>query len=96
MLLSPLGYYFGLIDAPLAYCLYTNNEPMAKVIPLGGQEVLISNISPTLNVALPRSARVYEAYFDRVGLPGDRLIIDDPRWWAKVRGFAHREIEKLA
>ena len=92
VLISPVGYYFGLIGAPLAHCLYTSNAPTAEVIPLGGESVTISDLLPTLNVFLPPMHHTFEAYFAAVGHPGDQLIIDDPRWWAKVRGFAHREI----
>ena len=58
------------------------------MIPLGGESVTISDLFPTLNVFLPPMHHTFEAYFQAVGHPGDRLIIDDPRWWAKVRGFA--------
>ena len=71
VLISPLGYYFALIDAPLAHCLYTNNTPTAEVIPLGGEPVVISDLFlPTLNVFVPQAHHTFEAYFERVRAPG--------------------------
>ncbi len=49
-----------------------------------------------LNVAIPPEHRLFEAYFNQVAEPGEKLIIEDPRWWARFQGFDHREIVKLA
>jgi hypothetical protein len=97
VLISPIGYYFGLVDAFLAHCVYSNNVPEARVIVPGSDpptEVFLANLADELNVGLPPVPRLYEQYFEIVGQPGERLVIDDPRWWAKWRGQQRREILK--
>jgi len=91
ILFSPIGYYFGCLDAYLAHCVYSNNTPRAVIVTSDGQHQPIYFL-PTLNVPFPPTHRLFEAYFAQVGRPGDRLSISDPRWWAKLNGFARREI----
>jgi hypothetical protein len=92
ILISPLGFYFGLVDAYLAHCVYTGNVPEAKIVLPDGAEVRLDTVASSLNAAMPPAERLYAAYFRQVGLPGELLIIHDPRWWARVRGYEYREI----
>ncbi|HKD35976.1 MAG TPA: hypothetical protein VKB78_04220 [Pirellulales bacterium] len=96
VLLSPLLFYVGLIDPFLAYCVYANNSPTAAVyIPGGGIRTLSDTIpDPSLNVPIPPEHRLFEAYFEQIAMPGEVLIIDDPRWCARFWGYYHREIVK--
>jgi len=94
ILTSPLGFYFGLVDGYLAHCLYTGNTPEARIVLPDGAEVNIGAVGSFLNAPMPPAVRLYEEYFRQVGLPGELLVIDDPRWWARVRGQEHREIYK--
>ncbi len=97
VLLSPIGYYFGLIDAFMAHCVYANNTPEAWIVAAGidpPTHIFISNMADELNVSVPPSPRLYEQFFDIVALPGDRLVIEDPRWPAIWSGTERREIVK--
>jgi len=91
LLVSPLGYYFGLVDPYLAHCLYTRNVPKAQRMTIGGPQPL--DTWSALSVPLPPAHRILEQYFQKTALPSERLVIDDPRWWAHYRGWGHREIK---
>ena len=91
LLVSPLGYYFGLVDPYLAHCLYTRNVPKAQRMTIGGPQPL--DTWSALRVPLPPAHRIFEQYFQKTALPSERLVIDDPRWWAHYRGWGHREIK---
>jgi hypothetical protein len=101
VLLSPLLFYVALLDPFLSYCVYTESAPHAWIELPSGERFDISSLfvneeNPTraLNVAIPPEHRLFEAYFQQVGEPGEKLIIEDQRWWARVMGFDHREIIK--
>ncbi|HEV3418615.1 MAG TPA: hypothetical protein VG056_17465 [Pirellulales bacterium] len=97
VLFSPLLFYVGLFDPFMSYCIYSSNVPEAWIVVPGGESIPISSLlGPELNVAIPPEHRLFEAYFEQVGQPGDKLIIEDPRWWARFRGYDHREIVKRA
>lgn len=91
LLVTPLGYYFGLVDPYLAHCVYTRNVPKAQRLTIGGPQPL--DTWSTLRVPLPPAHRVLEQFFQKTALPSERLVIDDPRWWAHYRGWGHREIK---
>ena len=95
VLFSPLLFYVGLMDPFLAYCIYSNNTPEAWIITPDSDKKFVINgiLNDRLNVAIPPEHRLYEAYFQRVGRPGDTLVIEDPRWWLQLSGYGHREIE---
>ncbi|MGD9647621.1 MAG: hypothetical protein AB7U73_18045 [Pirellulales bacterium] len=94
LLASPVGYYFGLVDPYLAHCLYARNVPKAERLTSSGPQPL--DIWDALRVPLPPAHRVLEQYFQATALPGERLVIDDPRWWAHWRGWGRREIRAQA
>ncbi len=98
LLVSPLGYYLGVVDAYLAYCLYSANIPVATWN--GGQIVASTMYRGPLDnpnqlyvgVPIPPTHRTYEAFFHALAKPGDKLEIHDPRWCAKEFGYADRVI----
>jgi hypothetical protein len=95
ILLSPLLFYVGLLDPFLAYCVYTNNCPEALVLKADRPPNYISAVpDPRINVAMPAEHRLFEAYFDQIAEAGDKLIIEDSRWVAKLFGWSRREIVK--
>ncbi len=90
LLVTPVGYYFGLIDPYLAHCLYARNVPKAQLLTTGGQQEI--DTWSALRVPLPPAHRIFEQYFQATALPSERLVIDDPRWSARRRGWGWREI----
>jgi uncharacterized membrane protein YphA (DoxX/SURF4 family) len=94
ILISPLGFYFNLLDGYLAYCMYAGNTPEAKIVLPDGAEVRLDTVASSLNAPLPPAIRIYEEYFDKAGLPGELLEIHDPRWLSRWRGNEYREIRK--
>ena len=86
VLASPLGYYAGVLDAYLAYCLYTANVPTAQ---WNGNSLELVTLEE-LRVPLPPTHRTFEAFFRAVAQPDDVLRIQDPRWCAKIGGYDRR------
>jgi hypothetical protein len=84
LLVMPVGFYAGYVDAYLAHCLYCRNAPHARIVSRDGVSRHIAT-STALNVPFPPSRRGFLAYFAREGRPGERLIIEDPRWWLRGR-----------
>jgi hypothetical protein len=80
LLVSPVGFYAGYVDAYFAHCLYSRNVPHASIVSPDDVRRRIDT-SATLGVPLPPTQRLFLAYFARTGRPGDRLIVEDPRWW---------------
>ena len=92
VLISPIGFYFGLFDAYLSHNLYSKSIPTAIWYRASGKHESI-NTWNTLNVPLPPEHRLYEAYFNNSCERGDFLIIHDPRHWARWRGYAERRVD---
>ena len=94
ILISPVGVYFGVVDCLLGHCLYSEDEPRAKIVLPDGTEIRLDTVATSLNAPLPPAMRLFEAYFEQVGEPGEVMVIHDPRWWACLRGEEYREIYK--
>lgn len=92
ILLSPIGFYFGIFDAYLSHHLYSRSVPTAIWYRASGKRESIDTWK-TLNVPLPPEHRLYEAYFNASCERGDFLIIRDPRHWARWRGYAERRVD---
>ncbi|MFM8891611.1 MAG: hypothetical protein ACKOTB_08315 [Planctomycetia bacterium] len=92
LLVSPVGYWFGLVDAYLAHCLYSANTPRGFVCTLFDRRS-IHEICLDAGVAVPPAHRFFEPLFLGVGRHGERLEIEDPRWIARWLGLAPRRIE---
>lgn len=92
ILLSPIGFYFGIFDAYLSHHLYSKSIPSAVWYRANGERDGIETWH-TLNVPFPPEHRLYEAYFNASCEHGDFLIIRDPRHWARWRGYAERRVD---
>jgi hypothetical protein len=96
LLLSPVGFYAGYVDAYLAHCLYCRSAPRAWIVSADGVSRGIDT-SVALGVPFPLTPRLFLAYFARAGRPGDRLIVDDPRWWLRgQREWTFEEVSRAA
>ncbi len=92
VLISPIGFYFGIYDAYVSHHLYSKSVPTAVWHRANGnrQDIVTGH---TLNVPLPPEHRLYEAYFNHSCERGDFLIIRDPTHWAKWRGYSERRVD---
>jgi hypothetical protein len=91
ILISPLGFYFGLGDPYLAHNLYSKNTPVAVWRRADGTSDAIQTWR-AFNVPMPPEHRLFEQYFNELCGPGDYLVIQDPRYWAALRGYSERVI----
>lgn len=92
LLVSPFGYYFGAVDAYFSHCLYTNNTIQAQIVHADGTQTALD--WTVFNTPFPPAHRLFDDYFAKVAAPGDVLHVTDPRWWARIRGYSHRTVEK--
>ena len=91
LLLMPVGYWLGIVDAFLAHCLYADNRPKAYVCtPFSRTD--LDAVCIRLGVVLPPAHRLYGPFFRGVGRPGEWLEVEDPRWIARACGFDRRTI----
>jgi len=96
LLISPAGYYLGIIDAYLAHCLYASNTIRAVLVrgkDRGSnkeQRRLSHEMLERLNVPFPPAHRLYEQYFREVAQAGDEMRIVDGRRWAQRSGLGDR------
>jgi hypothetical protein len=88
VLVSPLGFYFGVVDAYLAHNLYSSNVPNASAP--GSNPSMTWNI---LNVPMPPEHRIFEQFFALTCQEGTTMIISDSRWWFEQQGLGRRDIE---
>lgn len=91
LLVSPLGYYAGVVDAYLAHCLYSANIPEGRIMP-AGRRIVTETFAP-MNVPVPPSHRNYRAYYRAVATPGTWLLIDDWRPCARWGGYDHVRVD---
>lgn len=91
LLVSPVGYWFGIVDAYLAHCLYSENTPRAFVCtPFDRRNIQL--ICVAAGVRVPPAHRLFEPLFVGIGRKGEWLEIEDPRWVARWRGLAPRKV----
>ena len=81
LLLSPFGFYVGLMDAYLSHNLYSSNVPQAQTTALDPGITW-----QMLNVPMPPERRLFEAFFRQTCKRGDVMVIRDTRWWFVQRG----------
>lgn len=79
LLVMPLGYPLGLVDAYLAGCVYAYNTPRAFLC-TAFDRVDLNEACRPLNVTLPPAPRLFEPFFQQVGRPATWLEVEDPRW----------------
>lgn len=76
--IAPIGFYLRISDAYLSHNLYTSNTAQAQrcsdqsCLPFGLE------VYQLLNVPLPPETRVFNAWFQKVCLPGERLEVTKP------------------
>jgi len=91
ILIGPFAYYPGLLDTYLCHVLYSNHAPVAWIRRADGHTSYIDTRTQ-LSVPVPQVHRLYEAHFNAVAQPGDRLEIFDPRLWYRWRRIDQRVI----
>lgn len=91
LLVIPVGYWFGVVDAHFAHCLYSSNVPRAFVCNAFGR-VDIRVICEQLGVQVPPAHRHFDRLFLGVGRAGEWMEVEDPRWIARLRGFRYRKV----
>lgn len=93
--LAPIGFYFMLVDAYLAHNLYTSNTPREIVCDADNRcqsGIYTAATWSAFKVPIPPEHRVFESYFQQTCQPGERLIVEDLRWWAAWRGMRQRQV----
>lgn len=88
LLLSPIGYYVGLVDHSLAHVLYSDNMPYALVTTEDGVKPVAR--WGTFRVPFPHTQRLYRQYFERTAKPGWKMHVADPRPWVSDAHFLKR------
>lgn len=91
LLVSPVGYWLGVVDAYLAHCLYSGNTPQAFVCNAFGRRNLLL-MSFDEGVPVPPAHRLFEPLFLGMGRSGEWLEIEDPRWVSGWLGRAPRKV----
>ncbi len=91
LLLLPLGYWFGIVDAHFAHCLYSPNTPRAFVCTTFSRTD-IRVICEQLGVQVPPAHRHFDRLFLGVGRAGEWMEVEDPRWIARLLGFDRRKV----
>ena len=79
LLVMPLGYYVGIVDAYLAGCVYAYNTQRAFIC-TAFDRTDMGGLEKILNVPLPPAPRLFKAFFLQVGRAGTWVEIEDPRW----------------
>lgn len=77
LLLSPIGFYFGMIRHSLCHVLYSDNIPQAVMTKGDGLETF-ETIS-VLRVPFPHEPKAYIDFFQLTGKPGEKLHIREYR-----------------
>jgi hypothetical protein len=94
LVVAPVGFHFGLLDAYLSHNLYSSNIVRASVqCPDGCSRIVDpSKTREAFNVPMPPEPRLFEQYFRQTCSPGDELILTDPRWWSRQQGLGERRM----
>jgi hypothetical protein len=82
LVIAPAGFYVGVTDAYLAHNLYSSNVPTASSTALSPNATW-----DAFNVPLPPEHRLFEQYFRLTCSPGDKMTIEDTRWWFRRQGL---------
>lgn len=91
LVVSPVGYWLGVVDAYLSHCLYAENTPRAYVCtPFDRRDIQV--MCGAAGIQMPPAHRLFEPLFLGMGRSGEWLEIEDPRWVARWRGLAPRKV----
>lgn len=74
----PIGFHLGVVDAPFAMQVYTQNGCRALVVRANGPVEVVGDL-PDLRVHLPPVPRINLVWFARHGRLGDRMILVEDR-----------------
>ena len=77
LLLTPIGFYFGMVRHSLCHVLYSGNVPDAIISNAEGSEICVA--FDTLRVPFPHERKAYLDLFELTGQPGDKLHIREYR-----------------
>lgn len=91
LLVIPVGYWLGVVDAHFAHCLYSTNVPRAFVCsPFSRVDIRV--VCEQLGVQVPPAHRHFDRLFLGVGRAGEWMEVEDPRWIARLYGFQYRKV----
>ena len=79
LVVSPAGFYVGLVDGGLAHALYSDNQPRGLITSVAGLKPIDG--WGELEVPFPYSRRSLRQYFALTAEPGAKLHVTDPRPW---------------
>lgn len=85
MLLSPVGFYFGIVRYSLCHVLYSANFPDAVITRADGPKVY--ETIKELRVPFPHEPKAFIDLFQLTGKRGDKLHIREYRSWVSSRYF---------
>ena len=85
LMLYPAGFYLGWVDHGISFVFYSGNTPYGLVC----QDDSVQKIRgwTDINVPFPNERRLLRRYFEAVAKPGDKLHIQDPRWFLDDQFF---------
>ncbi len=92
LLVMPVGYWFGVVDAYLAQCVYADNTPRAFICSPFTKRQNLFTMCLEQGIVVPPAHRLFAACFRGIGQPGEWLEVEDPRWIARLRGQSFRKI----
>ena len=85
LLLSPIGFYFGMVRHSLCHVLYSANFPDAVITKADGPK--ICEAMSALRVPFPHEPKAFIDYFGHTGKPGEKLHIREHRPFLSSRFF---------
>lgn len=77
LLLSPIGFYFGMVRHSLCHVLYSDNIPDAVITQYGGPKTCRAIMD--LRVPFPKEPKAFIDFFALTGKPGEKLHIREYR-----------------
>jgi hypothetical protein len=81
LLISPIGWFVGLSDAYMTYHLYSSDVPRCSSPAFSSGATW-----NRFNVPMPPEHRICEQWFQLVCHAGEKLTINDSRWWFRIQG----------
>ena len=85
LLISPIGFYFGMVRHSLCHVLYSANFPDAVITKADGP--MICEAIGELRVPFPHEPKAYIDLFRMIGKPGEKLHIREHRTCLASRYF---------
>lgn len=89
MLISPVGFYFGLVRHSLCHVLYSSNLPDAVITQTSGPRVC--ETMTALRVPFPHDPKAFLDLFRQIGKPGEKLHIHEYRLGMQSQYFEMKQ-----